>query len=231
MAIDTAAASALPGVRAVLVGADLDDIDPFYGVAVKDQPILAIDVVRYSGEPVAAVAADDPETAGRALELIVADYEDLPAVHSLDEALAPAAPLVHNSVRMAAHFRDLAAIKGVSGTNILHHYEYRLGDAAAGFQSADRVFDAVYEVPAVAHCALEPLRRDRGSKRRRHRRVFRDAAPVSREKRALRDLRAASDACRGLGAAHRRCIRMQVLHEAGAAWRSAWPERPAVPSS
>jgi len=154
--IDTSAAAALPGVRAVLVGADLDDIDPFYGVAVKDQPILALDVVRYYGDPVAAVAADDPETAGRALDLIEVQYEDLPGVHSLDEALAPGAPLVHESVRMAAHFRDLANIRSVPGTNICHHYEYRLGDAAAGFELADRVFDAVYEVPAVAHCALEP---------------------------------------------------------------------------
>ncbi len=59
-----------------------------FGAAYKDQTIVAVDKVRYAGDPVAAVAAVDEATAARALELIEVDYEDMPAVTSLDEALS-----------------------------------------------------------------------------------------------------------------------------------------------
>ena len=85
----------MPGVVAVLTGADLTWCDPYFGPAFRDRPILAIDVVRYEGEPVAAVAAVDEATAARRSSLIDVDYEPLPAVTTLEEALAPGAPLVH----------------------------------------------------------------------------------------------------------------------------------------
>ena len=68
-----ARAERMPGVAAVLVGADLLDIDPYYGHAIKDRPIVAIERVRFSGEPVAAVAAEDPATAEAALRAIEVD--------------------------------------------------------------------------------------------------------------------------------------------------------------
>ena len=68
--IDTSGALATPGVVAVLIGAELGGMDPFYGPAYKDQPLLAIDRVRYEGEPVAAVAAMDAVAAEEALERI-----------------------------------------------------------------------------------------------------------------------------------------------------------------
>ena len=68
--LDVSRAAAYPGVAAVLTGADLHDIDPYYGPAFKDQPLLAVERVRYLGEPVAAVAAADAAIAAEALELI-----------------------------------------------------------------------------------------------------------------------------------------------------------------
>ena len=81
-AIDTTAAQQLPGVVAVLTREHLYDIDPYYDSTIRDRPIVAIDNVRYQGEPVAAVAAVDERTAQQALELIEVTYEELPSAPS-----------------------------------------------------------------------------------------------------------------------------------------------------
>ena len=77
----------LPGVFAVITREDQKSLRMF-GAAYKDQTIVAVDKVRYAGDPVAAVAAVDEATADAALELIEVDYEELPAVTNIDEALA-----------------------------------------------------------------------------------------------------------------------------------------------
>ena len=87
-------AASLPGVVTVLTGRDLRDIDPYYGHSIKDRPVLAIDRVRFVGEPLAAVAAQDEATAEQALTLIEVEYEDLPAATTLDEALSEDAPFI-----------------------------------------------------------------------------------------------------------------------------------------
>jgi CO/xanthine dehydrogenase Mo-binding subunit len=86
ISIDTSAAERMPGVAAVLVGRDLLDIDPYYGHAIKDRPIVAIERVRFNGEPVAAVAAEDPATADAALRAIEVVYDELPLVDTIDRA-------------------------------------------------------------------------------------------------------------------------------------------------
>ena len=83
--IDTSRAAELPGVYAVLTGADVRT--GMYGRSIKDIPILALDRVRFAGERVAAVAADDKDIAQRALDLIEVEYEDLPAVFDVLEAM------------------------------------------------------------------------------------------------------------------------------------------------
>ncbi|RME45037.1 MAG: hypothetical protein D6791_11675, partial [Chloroflexi bacterium] len=96
--IDAGAAEALPGVVAVLTRDDLMDnpaISPVYGPQIKDQPIVALDRVRYVGDAVAAVAAEDPATAAEALLYIDVEYEELPAVFDAVEAAQPDAPKVH----------------------------------------------------------------------------------------------------------------------------------------
>src|SRR6202022_3000061 len=93
VAIDTSRAEALPGVVAVVTGADAIKLpDPFYGVGIRDQPVLAIDKVRYVGDMVAAVVAEDEATAFRALELIDVEYAELPALMTIADALSEGAP-------------------------------------------------------------------------------------------------------------------------------------------
>jgi len=86
--IDVSEALELPGVVAILTGADVQSLDWLWGPSIKDRPIIAIDRVRYVGEPVAVVAALDERTAYDALELIAVEYEDLPFVTDAEEALA-----------------------------------------------------------------------------------------------------------------------------------------------
>ncbi|HEX3136944.1 MAG TPA: xanthine dehydrogenase family protein molybdopterin-binding subunit, partial [Casimicrobiaceae bacterium] len=88
--IDITAAAALPGVKAVITGADT--ARKKWGCFRPDLYPLALDKVRYVGDEVAAVAARDPQTARAAIDLIKVEYEVLPAVLSLDAALAPGAP-------------------------------------------------------------------------------------------------------------------------------------------
>jgi xanthine dehydrogenase D subunit len=92
--IDTTAARALPGVRAVLTHADVTG-EAAIGSVTRDQPVLAIDRVRHHGEPVAIVAADDPVTARRAAALVAVDYEPTPPITTVDGALASDADAIH----------------------------------------------------------------------------------------------------------------------------------------
>src|SRR5947209_13298493 len=92
--IDTSEAKKLPGVHAVITGADTRD-GGLWGRGVKDAPVLAYDRVRFIGERVAAVAAEDEDVAQQALDLIEVEYEELPAVLDPFAALQPGAPILH----------------------------------------------------------------------------------------------------------------------------------------
>jgi len=154
--VDVTRARALTGVLAALCGADLTWCEPYYGPAYRDRPVLAIDVARYEGEPVAAVAAVDEATADAALDLIEVDYEPLPPVITLEEALAPGAPLVHTGKPQAGIFADLSTLRPEPGTNICHQFHFARGDSAGALASADLVLDDTYRFPPVQHYAMEP---------------------------------------------------------------------------
>lgn len=154
--VDLGRARALPGVYAALAAGDITWCDAFYGPALRDRPLLATGVVRYQGEPVVAVAAVDEATAAEALDLVEVDYEELPAVTTLREALAPGAPLVHASEPPAGHFSDLAALRGVPGTNICHQFDHARGRVADGFAEADLVLEDRYAFPRIQHYSMEP---------------------------------------------------------------------------
>ena len=147
---------ARPGVHAVISAADLGFCDPFYGPAFRDRPILAQDVARYKGEPVAAAIAEDLEAAHAALEAIEVDYEPLPAVASIEEALAPGAPLVHTGEPQAGHFADLSTLRPLPGSNVCHQFDFSRGRGAAGFDEADVVVEGTYRFPRVQHYSMEP---------------------------------------------------------------------------
>ncbi|MGH7393701.1 MAG: xanthine dehydrogenase family protein molybdopterin-binding subunit, partial [Candidatus Rokuibacteriota bacterium] len=154
--VDVTRARVRPGVFAALAGSDLTWCDPYYGPAFRDRPVLAIDVARHEGEPVAAVAAVDELTAAAALDLIRVDYEALPAAITLEEALRPGAPLVHVGEPLAGHFADLSTLRPVRGTNVCHRFQYARGDAAAALGGAHLVLEDVFHFPRVQHYAMEP---------------------------------------------------------------------------
>src|SRR5262245_42142085 len=126
--IDTRAAARRPGVHAVVTGEDVQKLipDPYYGPAFHDQPILAIDKVRHVGEPVAVVLAADPHVAEEAANLIVADYEELPAVFDEVEAVDSPA-IVHEALKPAGTFPDLKHLKGRTNTNVALDFHLRRG--------------------------------------------------------------------------------------------------------
>src|SRR5438105_922499 len=156
--LDASAAQAVGGVHRVVTAADLKEIvpDPYYGPAFHDQPVLAVDKVRYVGEPVAVVLAADPHVAEEAAHLIVAEYEELPAVYEEVEAMTSSA-IVHDTLKPAGTFPDLKHLKGRANTNVALDFHLRRGNAAQALAAADRVFEHRFRTQQVMHTPLEPL--------------------------------------------------------------------------
>lgn len=154
--IDVEAARAMAGVVAILTGADLAGLNEHWGLSLKDRPIIAIDRVRYVGEPVAMVAATDERTAEEALELINVDYQPLPFVTDAVEAMQADAPILHAGTETLKDFYFKGEAKPVSGTNIFQKFEYAHGDVEAAFAKAGHCFEDQFEFPMVFHYAMEP---------------------------------------------------------------------------
>jgi xanthine dehydrogenase D subunit len=121
--VDTAAARAMTGVHAVLTARDVPGEEAF-GLVVRDEPVLADDVVRFAGEPVAVVAADDPVVARRAAAAVEVRYEPLPPV--TDPRLAAGAPPLHPDGNVYRHVRFTHGDPGARGDVVVGN-TYRLG--------------------------------------------------------------------------------------------------------
>ena len=130
--LDIAPALAIPGVACVLTADDVPGAGT-YGLISADQPVFARDVVRFAGEPVAAVAADHPDTARRALDAIAVSYEELPPL--IDADAAPGAPPIHPD------------------GNVIRRIEIAHGDPAA---EGDVVLEGTYEVGMQDQAFLGP---------------------------------------------------------------------------
>jgi xanthine dehydrogenase D subunit len=141
--IDIGPALALAGVSAVLTHEDVPGRKT-YGLEIADQPVLAIDQVRYEGEPVAIVAADHPETARRAAALIGVDYEVLQPITDTRAAMSSESPLVHDQPTQHEY---------PGGGNVLRHVRIRRGDVAG---VADVVVTGEYEVGMQDQAFLGP---------------------------------------------------------------------------
>lgn len=144
--IDAAAAKAMPGVAAVLTAQDLPSPVPripappmFPGVAAATHPLLAGEIVRYVGQPVAVVVADSRYRAEDAADAVQAEYDPLPAVIDVDAARAPGAPVLHARL----------------GTNVVFTREVRAGDPESAFRDAAVVVEAAFEQPRLAGMPLE----------------------------------------------------------------------------
>ena len=152
--VDTGAAEKLDGVVAVLTAADLSDIDPYYGHALRDRPVVALDKVRFLGEPVAVVAAESQAAADAAVTLIDVVYDELPIAASLETALAPDAPLVHEKRARPGSAHGLGDLPDADG-NTCYSYSFRRGETDRAFEAAAVVVEGEYTFPAVYKYSME----------------------------------------------------------------------------
>ncbi len=138
--IDLAAALAIPGVLGACVG---EDIPRRYGVipVAQDETALALGKVRYIGEPIVCIAAVDEETAHRACAAVKVAYEPIAPILTIDEALDPSLPLIHEYARKPS--------------NVLRRVHQVYGDIEAGFTDADLIVEENYSYPGSTHAALE----------------------------------------------------------------------------
>ena len=167
--IDASRALALPGVHAVVTGADFPDVsaqinDQEEGAPVNygfyTRNVMAREKALYLGHAVAAIVADSPHLAEEALALIDVDWEVLPAVLNADEAMAPGAPLVHERLvtlaNPAQRSGGWAESDGGDGSNVSNHFQFSLGDLEAGFAEADEIIEREYHTKSVHQGYIEP---------------------------------------------------------------------------
>jgi xanthine dehydrogenase molybdenum-binding subunit len=159
----------LPGVLAVVTGADFPKPSTDFVAIVGDYKVnahhlsfnaMARDKALYDGHPVAAVAAINPHIAEEALSLIEVDYQPLPPVMTLDEAMQPDAPILLPELRekRLASRTDGGQVENPDRpTNIAAHITLARGDVAAGFSSADFVIEREFRTSAVHQGYIEPL--------------------------------------------------------------------------
>ncbi|UQZ35371.1 xanthine dehydrogenase subunit D [Paenibacillus sp. PK3_47] len=136
LSIRTGKAQEVPGVHAVITHEDVPGLNGF-GIALPHQPVFCSDRVRYTGDAIAAVAADSDEIAEYALSLIEVDYELLPLLEDAEEAMQPEAILLHEE------------------GNVLHRTEYRKGDPEAAFAGCAYVVEETYWTPRQMHTYME----------------------------------------------------------------------------
>lgn len=148
--LDTSKAMAAPGVKAVLTGAHCPEL---HGPLVLDRPALAQGIVRYAGEPVAMVVAQDEAMAEAAVRRIEVEYEPLPVLLTPSQSLNEGAPLIHaqtNGYKKAA-----TDIYPEAGSNIASRYRIRKGDAARAFDSCASTVRQHFFLPPSDHLAME----------------------------------------------------------------------------
>jgi CO/xanthine dehydrogenase Mo-binding subunit len=148
--IDTAAAAAVPGVRAVLTG---DSVSVLCGSVIEDRPPLAREKVRYYGEPVALVVAESAFQAAKAAAMVNADIETMPVIHSPGQAIERDAVLIHGN--LGSYIRPVPDVYPEPGTNICHREKVRKGDMARGFAESDVIVEGHFTLPQSDHIAME----------------------------------------------------------------------------
>ncbi|MCJ7549217.1 MAG: xanthine dehydrogenase family protein molybdopterin-binding subunit, partial [Anaerolineae bacterium] len=139
--LDTAPALAVPGVKAVITHADFVD-DGNFGWPVKDAYILAVNKVRHVGEPVAAVAAETEAAAIAGLSAIIVEYEPLPVIGTVDQAMGPDAPIIPE-------------VSPTGKGNLCNTHILRNGDPEPLLAEAPVRFEATYEMPHQEHAYME----------------------------------------------------------------------------
>ena len=157
--IDAGKAIALPGVKAVITAADFQDLPSEFipagemMVNFRDMTrnVMAREKALYEGHAVAAVAATSEAVAAEALKLIAVDYEVLPHVLDVEQAMAPEAPLLHDNMYTIG-----VEPKPSQSSNVAKRVEFSLGDIAAGFAKADVVVEREFTTAPVHQGYIEP---------------------------------------------------------------------------
>ena len=162
--IDTSKAEALPGVKAVMTGKDLPEkatrpanfMETLADTQVLTENVMARGKVLYKGHAVAAVAAVNRHVAEEALELIEVDYEVLPHVLDVREAMKPGAPILHEDLRTKTTAQMPGDTPDTDGpTNIASHVQFVQGDVAQGFKEADAIVERTFETKPVHQGYIE----------------------------------------------------------------------------
>ncbi len=155
LSIDTSRAEKLPGVRCVITGKDVPDRR--IGLNVKDEYILAKDVVQAVGHAVAAVAAETREIAEEALDLIEVDYEPLPAIFDPEQSMTADPPVtIHPDLANYDYMLTFTKVRDTERPNVFNHNKIRLGDVEKGFLESDLVMENRFTCQKLQHATLEP---------------------------------------------------------------------------
>ncbi len=149
LSIDTSQARNLKGVKVVITGVDVKD-HPGIGHYAYEMPILAYKRVLYEGEPVAAVAAENLETAIEALKLIKVEYEPLKPILNVEESMK--GEIVLQDWDKEKRHPEMLYIQG---TNVCHHHHLEAGDVEKGFAESEIIVEGVYETSGIQHVCLE----------------------------------------------------------------------------
>lgn len=155
--VDASRVKEFPGVVATLTRDDIQGFNYKYGATYKDQSIVAVDKVRYVGDPVAAVLADDAATAEAALDLFEVEYDELPKVTNIEEATAAGAIQVHEGGVARAELRGstYGAPERFNGTNVCYYLTFSREEVEKGFARADHIFEDTFRFQKVQHYSLE----------------------------------------------------------------------------
>jgi len=161
--IDASRALAMPGVLAVVTGADFPELGnnpvPTIRGPIPErwtrEPLIAAGKALFKGHPIAALAATDPHLAEDALDLIDVEYEVLPPVLTAEQATAPDAPLLHDPA-ITAEIKGLFEPVDGRQTNIARHVELRFGDVAQGFAESDVVIEREFSTASAHQGYIEP---------------------------------------------------------------------------
>ncbi|MGE5219579.1 MAG: xanthine dehydrogenase family protein molybdopterin-binding subunit [Chloroflexota bacterium] len=152
VSIDVAKAWSVPGVKAIVTGKE--EPNHYQGKSIRDIPVLCWDKVRFVGDRVAAVAAEDRDAAEEAVNLIEVEYEELPAVFDVLDAIKPDAPVLHDNA--PGYDGAPADIMAPAGGNVVNRLTWGKGDIEKGFAEADLVLEHTFRIPIHHQGYLEP---------------------------------------------------------------------------
>ncbi len=148
--IDTKQALKMPGVKAIVTGREYPDLE---GILIADRPPLAVDTVRYAGEPVVLIVAVDEACAAAALSVIKVEYAPMQPLSNALQAMQKGAAILHEN--LATYQRKVEDVYPKADSNIASEYHIRKGDAKKTLKECDMVVEQHFSLPPSGHLAME----------------------------------------------------------------------------